>query len=99
MAWQYEPRDPAKRAVCHCPLCGYDLGGEYHYLDLKQGYEICDCCGCEYGYTDTRAHREAWLAGGAKWRNPKARPADWSLDEQLKNANPDWWRYTPAELP
>jgi hypothetical protein len=52
-------------------------------------FEICDCCGVEFGYTDCtlrtiKIFREKWLTNGAKWSNPKKKPANWSLEEQLK---------------
>ena len=51
-------------------------------------FDICDCCGVEAGYEDnsresTFAYRAAWIKAGAKWFNPKARPADWDLKQQL----------------
>lgn len=39
-------------------------------------YDICECCGVEFGYGDTflgaiRGHRSKWLEAGAKWSNPR----------------------------
>jgi hypothetical protein len=53
-------------------------------------YDICDCCGVEFGYGDCtlkaiRASRERWLANGGKWRYPEEKPANWSLEMQMKN--------------
>ena len=52
-------------------------------------YDICDCCGVEFGYGDctlkaVRAFRERWLANGANWKYLKEKPTNWSLEEQLK---------------
>jgi hypothetical protein len=52
-------------------------------------HAICDCCGTEFGYEDCnlkaiKTARDRWLTSGAKWFNPKKQPADWSLEEQLK---------------
>jgi len=57
---------------------------------LTPSYEICDCCGVEFGYEDMninalKRYREKWLKKGAVWFNDKEKPAEWSLDEQLKN--------------
>jgi hypothetical protein len=51
-------------------------------------FDFCPCCGVEFGYGDAnvvaaRGWRERWVAAGASWDDPSARPADWSLDEQL----------------
>ena len=53
-------------------------------------WEICECCGIEYGYEDCLEsalirYREKWLANGAKWFSPKHRPKNWSLEQQLSN--------------
>ncbi|MES2345349.1 MAG: hypothetical protein V4494_05385 [Chlamydiota bacterium] len=53
-------------------------------------YDICDCCGTEFGYGDCtvkaiRASRERWLTNGTKWKYPKEKPINWSLEEQMKN--------------
>jgi len=52
-------------------------------------YDICDCCGVEFGYGDctlkaVRAFRDRWLANGPNWKYPKEMPTNWSLEEQLK---------------
>jgi len=51
-------------------------------------YEICPCCGVEFGYEDltvesTKNHRERWLTTGAKWFTPKDKPDGWDLEKQL----------------
>jgi hypothetical protein len=53
-------------------------------------YDICDCCGIEFGYGDCtlkaiQASRERWLAKDAKWKYPEEKPTSWSLEEQMKN--------------
>ena len=74
-----------------CRVCGAKQ------LELPQGedgltpsYEICDCCGVEFGYEDMninalKRYREKWLKKGAVWYREKEKPAVWSLDDQLKN--------------
>ena len=54
-------------------------------------FEICDCCGVEFGYEDSttesiKRFRENWIASGVNWFNSKEKPDQWSLGEQLKNA-------------
>jgi hypothetical protein len=74
----------------HCRVCGYRPAGEAPYLPEGGGlYGICPCCGVEWGYQDAtpdgaRHFREAWLARGAPWDDPALRPADWDLQEQLR---------------
>jgi hypothetical protein len=53
-------------------------------------YDICDCCGTEFGYGDCtlkaiRASRERWLAKDAVWKHQEEKPANWSLEEQMRN--------------
>lgn len=60
-----------------CRVCGFDS------MDLPWGsdgrspiFEICPCCGVEWGYGDatTRAtarFRRAWLDRGAPWMDPR----------------------------
>ncbi|MBI2263630.1 MAG: hypothetical protein HYU64_00430 [Armatimonadetes bacterium] len=80
---------PKKRYLC--PICGYP--------DLKEppwgkdgatpSYDICPCCGCEFGYEDARPEgadkfRQKWIEGGGTWFEPKKRPEAWDMTEQLK---------------
>ncbi len=53
-------------------------------------YEICDCCGVEFGYGDCtpkaiKVFRDRWLVTGGNWKYPKYKPDNWSLEEQMKN--------------
>lgn len=68
-----------------CPVCGY---GMPHRPD---NFNICACCGTEFGYDDAgRSHEELtaiWVSGGAKWWSPIERPPDgWDPIEQLSDA-------------
>lgn len=52
-------------------------------------FEICDCCGVEFGYEDcsvetARLARERWKAQGFRWHEPTITPQDWSLEKQLQ---------------
>jgi hypothetical protein len=64
-----------------CPVCGYDE------MDAPpRNYEICSCCGTEFGNDDQlQTHdqlREQWIRRGALWffREP---PANWDPWRQL----------------
>ncbi|MFG2439886.1 hypothetical protein [Streptomyces sp. NPDC048508] len=78
-----------------CRICGLDVGDlrfDVHGLPL---FVICECCGGESGYEDTtlaavRHYRESWIADGAPWFDPKARPPDWKLSRHLSNVPPAW---------
>lgn len=53
-------------------------------------YNICDCCGTEFGYGDctleaVKASRKRWLETGARWKYPEEKPTNWSLENQIKN--------------
>lgn len=64
-----------------CPVCGYGM-------DLPASdYNICQCCGVEFGYEDAgTTHEELrsrWIARGAPWLCEELRPEGWSLTAQL----------------
>ncbi|EEL72054.1 hypothetical protein bcere0026_9540 [Bacillus mycoides] len=67
-----------------CLICGFD-----ELLDPS--YEICSCCGFQFGYDDCDQgytfieYRKEWLKKGAIWFNSAKKPARWSLEKQLKN--------------
>ena len=58
-------------------------------------YEVCACCGFEFGNDDepgTRSsvtfkqYREEWIADGMAWFDASKRPMEWSLNRQLASA-------------
>lgn len=75
----------------NCRVCGL------YSNDLPWGvegncptYEICPCCGVEFGNEDytissTRQYREKWLSEGGNWFEPKEKPEKWDKEEQFKN--------------
>lgn len=75
-----------------CRVCGYLSGTPPWGDDGKcPTYEICPCCGVEYGYEDSsvigvKRYREQWVASGGKWQDAKEKPENWSLENQLKRA-------------
>jgi hypothetical protein len=71
-----------------CPICGYNgLKEDPGPAPEKWGtFEICPCCGWEFGYDNPAQiiqYRRRWLAQGAEWFYPKAKPLHWSVTEQL----------------
>jgi hypothetical protein len=79
-----------------CRICGLDQFIPTRDENGVPDYAICGCCGTEAGYHDEvliaiRAHRALWLESGAKWFEPKLKPVDWNLEEQLKNIPPEFW--------
>jgi hypothetical protein len=58
-------------------------------------FEVCDCCGFEFGNDDEPgtaegvsfgAYRREWLDDGAQWFSPSNRPSGWSPQAQLSAA-------------
>lgn len=74
-----------------CRVCGLKqiepIWGENNNIPT---YEICDCCGVEFGNEDYTIesiikYRNKWIVNGFNWFNPKAKPNGWSLESQIKN--------------
>jgi hypothetical protein len=64
----------------------------YEHKYGSASYEVCDCCGFEFGYDDNPGtappltfdeYRKQWIASGAESFDPAKRPESWSLSEQL----------------
>lgn len=74
----------------HCRVCGLQQSEPPWGADGRSPtFEICPCCGVEFGYEDVNETsalqaRNAWLANGARWTTPTARPADWDVEVQLR---------------
>lgn len=81
--------------MSYCHVCGALLDEPpWGESGLDATYNICPCCGCEFGYEDFQVsgvlrHREQWLRDGANWFSPKMRPADWDLEQQLNCLPPE----------
>ena len=67
----------------------------YENLWGAASYEVCGCCGYEFGFDDNPGNgegesfervREDWIAGGCKWFEPSEKPDGWNADDQLKAA-------------
>jgi hypothetical protein len=76
--------------ICNCPICGLPWSEAIEQEEARCSFEICDCCGCEYGYDDYPKYREEWIRKGAPWFDPKERPLNWNLEEQLKYVTAAW---------
>jgi hypothetical protein len=71
--------------------------------DPPQDYNICPCCGTEFGYDDDFKSfaqlRQEWIAGGMRWffRKP---PLFWNPELQLAHAQPcmEQLMYAPVGL-
>lgn len=80
-----------------CHICGLDQGEPpWGESGRDPTWNICPCCGCEYGYEDhlesgVIRQRRRWLESGGEWWLEHDRPAGWSFEEQV--------RQIPAELP
>ena len=85
-----------KDSISHCPICGFGpFETPYRSTaEIRESFDICSCCGCEYGNDDNDRHFTEWVAGGCKWFTPKERPQDWALDMQLHQSIRPW---PPAE--
>ena len=72
-----------------CRVCGVLLEDPPWGLDGRTPlYENCPCCGVEFGYQDAtpqgaRKFRDAWVSAGAQWDDPKKKPSEWDVGEQL----------------
>lgn len=62
--------------------------------DCSPTWEICPCCGTEFGYEDcsisVRRNRSAWIAKGLKWCNEREKPYFWNFNEQISNVPPEY---------
>lgn len=80
-----------------CRVCGHltPQFPPWGYDGRTPSFEICDCCGVEFGYEDatligSRNYRAKWIEAGAKWFRPKNKPDGWAVEEQLANI-PDFF--------
>jgi hypothetical protein len=80
-----------------CRVCGLKLQSPPWGLDgASPEFDYCPCCGVEFGYEDAtlagiRSFRKKWLASGAIWNDPSARPEHWIVEDQLTEI-PDRFR-------
>ncbi len=74
-----------------CRICGlYSEDKPWGEDGNCPTYDICPCCGGEFGYEDctvesTIDYRKQWIENGAKWFDLKYKPEDWDLEKQMQN--------------
>jgi hypothetical protein len=75
-----------------CRVCGlfYPDFFPWGYDGISPTYDICDCCGVEFGNEDYSAesitsHRDKWIKNGAEWNKEQCRPTNWNIELQLEN--------------
>jgi hypothetical protein len=75
-----------------CPICGYAKLSEPAYDDHGcASYDICPCCGNQFGYSDAGfSHeklRREWIENGCIWSSQVvAPPHNWNPLDQLEEA-------------
>lgn len=76
-----------------CPVCGFDkLSFQPYDENGLPSYEICPCCGFEFGCDDFPDKEKAfdkwrlkWIEEGCKWFSRNPPPKDWKGQKQLHN--------------
>ncbi len=74
-----------------CPVCGYDGLNEPAYTDGEASFDICPCCGVQFGYGDASIKhdvlRARWIDNGMRWSSDSpGPPPDWDPIAQLRKA-------------
>lgn len=77
-----------------CTVCGWpELDEPPRSPTGGASYEICPCCGFQFGVTDAdqgfneTAWRGQWIADGMQWSSTsRPAPARWSAPHQLEGA-------------
>ncbi|WP_308638277.1 hypothetical protein [Paenibacillus silvisoli] len=77
-----------------CHLCGYPEQNKPPWTQegLSPSYEICPCCGIEFGVDDINLlgfeiYKREWFEKGRDWFDQAKRPVNWEQEEQLKSIN------------
>ena len=74
-----------------CRVCGLtQLEPPWGNDGKSPNFEICYCCGVEFGYEDRtfnsiNNYRKKWLEKGSPWFYSKEKPENWNLQDQLGN--------------
>ena len=65
----------------------------YEMIFDEASYEVCDCCGYEFGNDDNpgtsspisfEEYRNEWQISGCKWFKEVKRPINWNFNDQMK---------------
>ncbi|HET8688926.1 MAG TPA: hypothetical protein VFM18_20140 [Methanosarcina sp.] len=80
-----------------CPVCGYPELSEppYDQNTNSPSFDICPCCGCEYGYDDATPKArdnflKKWVSRGSPWFHPELMPPQWNVKKQLQSIGIDY---------
>lgn len=93
--WDNLDQKPYKRWPDRLPV---DAMPPYEDSFGAASYEVCRCCGFEFGNDDNpgtatpesfESYRASWMRSGARWFSESLRPSSWSLDDQLGRAGID----------
>ena len=74
-----------------CRICGlYIEELPWGEDGLSPTYEICPCCGVEFGNEDytvesAKRYRIEWINKGLNWFDPSEKPKYWNEKEQLND--------------
>jgi hypothetical protein len=91
------PAEPGSLEATICPVCGFAPLLEEPWPENRPSYEICPCCGTEFGNEDFsldprkratrhRDLREQWMSGGMNWWSTnRLPPHDWNPLAQLRS--------------
>lgn len=71
-----------------CLVCGYPELTKPYGDFFRPSYEICPCCGYQYGYDDyiwtPIDRRQKWMDDGMRWWSHDGPPDDWDPQQQLR---------------
>ncbi len=79
----------SKSTKNNCRVCGlYIIDPPWGEDGQSPTYEICSCCGVEFGNEDytmesTKKFRNKWLSENIKWFDVKQKPDSWDLKNQM----------------
>ena len=74
-----------------CRVCGFYINDKPWGEDgHTPTYEICPCCGVEFGNEDyslesIHRYRTEWINNGCQWFDISQRPSDWNKHVQFEN--------------
>lgn len=82
---------PNEIHIYKCPVCGFGGLDEPPYdEDGCASFNICPCCGTEFGNDDFRSSHEQlradWFAKGMPWWSKGGPPEGWDPRRQLSEA-------------
>ncbi len=81
----------------YCRVCGLEqLTYPWGADGTKPSFEICACCGVEFGNDDStptavRRAREKWMTAKYVWADPTRKPHDWKPEAQLSCLKETQW--------